>query len=189
MKESKNELLSVPNALSIIRILMIPIYCFFFFHANSRLDYFFCASILAISCVTDFFDGWVARKYKQITRVGKLLDPIADKATQVCLLYSLSIKYPLLLSLLLLLILKDSFQLIALIVAYRKNKALTGALISGKICTAILFLSCILLVLFHGQLNSSMIRFITYVNATAIVTAFINYFRAYYFQTKMIQDI
>ena len=114
MKESKNELLSVPNALSILRILMIPIYSFFFFHANSRLDYFFCASILAISCVTDFFDGWVARKYKQITRVGKLLDPIADKATQVCLLYSLSIKYPLLLSLLFLLILPHRNTLVFL---------------------------------------------------------------------------
>ncbi len=68
----------IPNILTLFRILSIPaiVTCFFLGTKNCLT----CAAILFIlSCITDFLDGFIARRYKQTSRLGQLLDPIADK--------------------------------------------------------------------------------------------------------------
>lgn len=78
----------VPNILTIIRFLLIPIIILFAFHDN----YVATIIILTISGITDILDGYIARKYNFITDFGKLMDPLADKATQVALLAVLAVK-------------------------------------------------------------------------------------------------
>lgn len=78
----------IPNILTIIRFLLIPFILYFLATDNFVIAILF----LAISGITDVLDGTIARKYNYITDFGKLMDPLADKATQVATLVSLFLK-------------------------------------------------------------------------------------------------
>ena len=124
MKDWKKEIYTIPNLLSLFRLILIPVYVTIYLKADCASDYALSASILALSCLTDLIDGRIARKYNMISTLGKILDPIADKATQFFLLLCLAVEYPVLWSLTSLFIIKESFQLIALVIAYSKGKML-----------------------------------------------------------------
>ncbi len=79
LKEYFTGCLTIPNLLSLIRIALIPVFAVLFYDGN----YLWAVIVLAISGSTDFFDGKIARKFNQISALGKLLDPIADKLTQI----------------------------------------------------------------------------------------------------------
>lgn len=72
--------MNLPNKLSILRILLIPVFTVFFFLPQIPFNYVISASIFAIAAATDFLDGHIARKYNLVTNLGKFIDPIADKA-------------------------------------------------------------------------------------------------------------
>ena len=76
-KEKK--VIITPNQLSVLRILMIPLFCVFFYVKAIPNNYFWSAVVFTVAALTDFFDGYVARKYNMITDMGKFLDAIADK--------------------------------------------------------------------------------------------------------------
>ena len=76
------ELFNIPNCLCYLRIILIPIFLHRYFLAGSKEDYYICATILIISGLSDFLDGYIARHYQMITDFGKVIDPIADKLTQ-----------------------------------------------------------------------------------------------------------
>ena len=189
MKDWKNEILTVPNLLSLFRLILIPVYVMIYLKADHPSDYALAAAVLAVSCLTDLVDGKIARKFGMISTVGKVLDPVADKATQFCLLMCLAIEYPVLWSLSTLFVIKESFQLIAMLVAYRKGKMLKGALLSGKICTTVLFLSLIVMVLLHDTISRTWVNVITCVDAAFMLVAFVDYVIAYWKNTPMIEDI
>ncbi|MDR1031914.1 MAG: CDP-diacylglycerol--glycerol-3-phosphate 3-phosphatidyltransferase [Holosporales bacterium] len=68
----------IPNALTLFRILSIPAIVVCLYVRGSFASW--CAAILfMLSCLTDFLDGFIARRWGQVSRLGKLLDPIADK--------------------------------------------------------------------------------------------------------------
>ncbi len=69
---------TIPNIISFIRILLIPVFGVLFY----RGELLWALLILALSGLTDFFDGKLARKLNQVSELGKMLDPIADKLTQ-----------------------------------------------------------------------------------------------------------
>lgn len=79
IKELFTGCLTVPNLLSVIRILLIPVFAVLF----NNGDYLWAVIVLAISGLTDFFDGKIARRFNQISALGKILDPIADKLSQI----------------------------------------------------------------------------------------------------------
>lgn len=83
MKENLKSLfegcLTVPNLISLIRILLIPVFGVLFYKGQVGWSVF----VLALSGFTDFLDGKIARKFNQVSALGKLLDPIADKLTQI----------------------------------------------------------------------------------------------------------
>ena len=74
---SKN-VFTVPNLLSFIRILLIPVFAILF----SKGQLLWAVAALALSGLSDFFDGKIARRFNQVSELGKILDPIADKLTQ-----------------------------------------------------------------------------------------------------------
>ena len=69
---------TIPNIISFIRIILIPVFGVLFY--NGQL--LWALLILALSGFTDFIDGKLARKLNQVSELGKMLDPIADKLTQ-----------------------------------------------------------------------------------------------------------
>jgi cardiolipin synthase (CMP-forming) len=70
-----SRVVTIPNVLSLLRLLLIPV----FLVLVIRGDYGYAVLTLAVSSITDFADGFIARRFDQVTRVGQLLDPIADR--------------------------------------------------------------------------------------------------------------
>ena len=133
-------------------------------------------------------DGKIARHFNMISTLGKILDPIADKATQFTLTLCLSIKYPILRFVLVLFIVKELFQGIAGLVNLRRGKMLPGALLAGKVCTTVLFISLILLVLMP-DLNETIIDAIAITDLAFLSWSFISYILAYFGKKKKVQDL
>jgi len=84
---TKNKNLNIPNLLALIRLLLAPVMYLFLVNQDalifegihpSWLNYF-AAFIFVLASATDFFDGYIARTFDQITVMGKILDPLADK--------------------------------------------------------------------------------------------------------------
>ena len=112
-KDWKKDIFTIPNLLSMFRLILIPVYILIFIKAEEIWDYYIAAGILAVSCLTDLIDGKIARHFNMISNLGKILDPVADKATQFSLIVCLATKYRILWYLLLLFVIKEGFQLIA----------------------------------------------------------------------------
>ena len=188
IKDWKKEIFTIPNLLSLFRLLLIPVYMTIYLNAAQTKDYIAAAIILAVSCLTDMVDGKIARKYNMISTIGKVLDPIADKVTQFTLIICLSIKYPILWHLVVLFVIKESFQFCAGLVTFRKGRMLTGALITGKICTAVLFVSLTVMILLPN-ITSQAVNIITIVDGIFMIIAFGDYIRAYFGHGDQIQDL
>ena len=188
MKDRKRELFSIPNLLSFFRLVLIPVYAYIYLNATQTYQYFIAGSIMAVSCLTDMIDGKIARHFNMITTLGKILDPVADKVTQFTLTLCLSLKYPVLLPVLSLFVVKEGFQLIAGLFFWRKGRMLPGALMAGKVCTTVLFISLIALVLFPNM-NPAAVNLIALVDSVFLFISFINYILAYFGRNKKIQDM
>ena len=71
--------MNLPNKLTILRVVMIPVFVAVFFISKIPYNFIISAGIFALAALTDFLDGYIARKYNLVTNLGKFLDPIADK--------------------------------------------------------------------------------------------------------------
>lgn len=188
VKDWKKEIFTIPNLLSLFRLVLIPVYVAIYLNAENNADYYLAAGILTVSCLTDLIDGKIARHFNMISSLGKILDPLADKATQFTLIICLTVKYNVLRYLVALFVLKESFQLIAGSLRLRKKKMLKGALISGKVCTTILFISLILMVMLPS-LSNNVVTVIAIVDAAFMLVAFAEYVLAYFFMDNKFQSL
>lgn len=188
IRDWKKEIRTIPNILSIFRLLLIPAYTTAYFKASTNADYVVAAGILTLSCVTDLLDGMIARKFHQVTTLGKILDPLADKATQCTLLLILTPTHKLLWLLTVLFLCKETFQLVAAIILWKQGKVLKGALYSGKICTAIIFTSLILLIMLPN-IHQAVVSVITFVDLLIMAVAFLDYVFTYLRVSNRFQSI
>ena len=151
-KVSKN--LNIPNMLSVIRILLIPVFIVFYMKADSEhYDYYaYAASALIASGLSDLFDGVIARKFNQITELGKILDPIADKLTQLAVVIFVAIKLNnSILSLALMgFVIKEVLMLVGGFIILRKKIAMQASKWYGKIATAVFYVVMAAIALFEG---------------------------------------
>ena len=184
----KKEILTIPNLLSLFRLLLIPVYVVIYVNAKDASGYYLSAAILAISCLTDMIDGKIARHFDMVTAIGKILDPLADKATQFTMIICLSIKHPVIHSLIVLFVIKEGFQLIAGSINLKHGKMLKGALLSGKICTTVLFVSLIIMVMLP-DLTSKIITIITVIDLIFMLVAFLDYIITYANKSSRFQYI
>ncbi len=80
----------VPNLLTIIRILIVPFYIWLTFFEKTDFSLKLAFALFIIASLTDYLDGYLARKYKAITDFGKIMDPLADKILVICALAALA---------------------------------------------------------------------------------------------------
>ena len=170
-KNWKKEIFTIPNVLSFFRLALIPVYVDIYLSAEEPYHYYLAAAILAVSCLTDLIDGKIARHFNMMTTLGKFLDPVADKATQFTLIVCLAIRYPVLWYL----------------TAFFVGKILNRALLSGKICTTILFVSLILMVMIP-TLADETVTMIALVDAIFMLISFVHYILAYCGKVKKAFD-
>lgn len=70
--------MNIPNLLTVLRVLLIPVFIALFYMPFSW-SYFAASSVFALAAITDWFDGYLARRLEQSTAFGAFLDPVADK--------------------------------------------------------------------------------------------------------------
>lgn len=188
IKDWKKEVFTIPNFLSMFRLLLIPVYIYIYLNAAQPFEYVLAGTILAVSCLTDMIDGKIARHFNMISTLGKILDPIADKATQFAMILCLAMKHPVLWTVLGLFVVKECFQMIVGIVYLKKGQMLPGALMVGKVCTTILFISLIILVLLPG-LSQTVISVIALIDTVFLIISFVGYFMAYFGNNVKVQKL
>ena len=171
---SKKDLFTIPNLLSFLRLALVPVFTSLYLQGNFSLA----SIVLAISCLTDLLDGFIARRFHMITDLGKFLDPLADKVTQLSLLLCLPSRYPLVKSLVPLFLAKEVTQCGLAYFHFRQGKMLSGALWTGKISTAILFSSFLGLMVFP-QLPFTLVKALVLMDSTVMILALASYLMVY----------
>ena len=174
----KKDVLTIPNMLSLFRLALIPLYVSIYLNAEDAADYYLASAILAVSCLTDLIDGQIARHFNMISTVGKVLDPLADKITQFTLVVCLAVRHSVLWIIVCLIFVKEIFQLIAGIIAFRRGRMLKGAQITGKVCTTVLFISLILMVMLP-ELKPTVVNWIALIDGIFLLIAFADYVTVY----------
>ena len=188
MKSWKKEILTIPNLLSLFRLGLIPVYIQLYLRAREPVQFYTAGMIMALSCLTDLVDGKIARQFNMVSTLGKILDPLADKITQFTLTVCLSLKYPVLNPVLALFVGKELIQLALGAFYLCRGKMLSSALMAGKICTTVLFISLISLVLFPG-IPDAAVKAIAIGNSVFLVISFVSYLLAYFGRTPQIKDL
>ncbi len=89
MKDLFKGSLTIPNLLSVIRILLIPVFIYLYYK-DMKVE---AVIVLAVSGITDTLDGKIARRFNQISDLGKILDPVADKLSQIAIAIMLFIEF------------------------------------------------------------------------------------------------
>ena len=72
----EDRILTIPNIISVVRLLCVPVFLWLLFDQENRLA---AAGLLAVLGATDWVDGYIARHYDQVSNLGKVLDPVADR--------------------------------------------------------------------------------------------------------------
>ena len=178
--------MSIPNILSIFRLVLIP---FFTYYIVVKDNFLVAGILLVISGITDYFDGYIARKFNMKTNLGKILDPLADKFTQLTAVICLAIKgYAVMWFLAVFLFLKDLSLLIGGIMLYQKKDGMVPSNIFGKFATLVFYVAVVLLTLF-GQYFSENVKYIIAVVIVFVcLVAFISYvFKFFSIRSKKIQ--
>ena len=143
MKIFTKENLTIPNLLSLFRILTIPFFIYFYMK-----DMVYVAIIvLVVGGLSDCVDGYIARKFNQITELGKMLDPLADKLTQAAIAVCIAFKYPIIAPVLIFFIVKELIMLIGAVVLIKKGARPVAANWYGKLGTILFYLSVTVVVI------------------------------------------
>jgi CDP-diacylglycerol--glycerol-3-phosphate 3-phosphatidyltransferase len=129
--------MNIPNILSGLRIFAIPVIVFLIIHTNNH-NYPLLIVVFFFTILLDFFDGFLARKLSQETKLGKILDPLADKLMVSCIVIALIIKTDFPIWLGILIIGRDLLILTAAVVIFKGKQVITPSILVGKVTFALL---------------------------------------------------
>ncbi|MDE7262183.1 MAG: CDP-alcohol phosphatidyltransferase family protein [Oscillospiraceae bacterium] len=135
-KDSRKQIFTIPNLLSFFRLLLVPViawlYCW-------KKDYPLTALVLVLSGATDIADGFIARHFDMVSDMGKVLDPVADKLTQVTALACLLTRFQAIWWPLGMMVIKETAMTVMGILVIRRTKAVYSAAWHGKLATVMLY--------------------------------------------------
>ncbi len=166
----KHKIITIPNILSLFRLLLIPVIMWLYI---VKKDPLWTTAILVLSGVTDVVDGIIARKCHMVSDFGKAFDPIADKLTQIAMLFCLVSRFRWMLLPLCVMVIKEVTAGILGLLVIRKTGNVNGAVWHGKATTVSLYSMMIIhLIWFNipGVISGILIGACT---ALALLSAFI----------------
>ncbi|MDD6266645.1 MAG: CDP-alcohol phosphatidyltransferase family protein [Clostridium sp.] len=177
----ENRIITIPNILSIFRILLLPLFVYLYLHAETTWEFLRAAIVLAVSALTDLADGKIARRFNMISKLGKVLDPIADKLTHITIAFCLCWQIPQMIYVFVLLLVKElSMMFMALYGTFRKNKKIwDSAQWYGKVCTTIVFVIFIVLALFP-QIPTPVINALLFICSFSLLGSLVMYIRMFW---------
>lgn len=176
---------TIPNIISFVRLLMIPFFAICYFSDNIQNRYIFCIILVVLSGLSDVIDGFIARKFNMISDLGKILDPIADKLTQVVILLCLCINHPSLFLMFGVLFLKELFTLFAAIYVLSNGIKPISARWWGKLSTIVIFLTMFYTVLLDlVDISRIPLYILTFASIICMIISLSGYFRMFSGQVK-----
>lgn len=140
------QILTIPNLLSLFRLCLIPIFVLLYVREE---NYPATAFVLILSGFTDIADGFIARRFHMTSDLGKVLDPAADKLTQLAMLLCLLTRFPRMAWPLFLLVVKECSDTLSGYLVVRRTGIVLGAEWHGKAATCALFAAIVLHVLWY----------------------------------------
>ena len=162
---------TIPNMLSLFRLALIPAVVATYLTDRSI---WLPAVLLGLSGLTDLFDGAIARKFNQVSEVGKLLDPIADKLTQIAVIFSLAVKTPSLWWLVAIIGIKEILQGIGGLLLLRSDVKVHAAEWFGKVATVLFYVVMVAIVVFPDMPTTLMYALIALVAAAMIAARIVD---------------
>lgn len=170
--------MNLPNTLSIFRMCLVPVFVLVFFsgreHAMAQA-----AAIYFLAGATDVLDGFIARHFNMITKLGKILDPLADKLMTITVFICITIRGIIPWWLIVLLFAKDFVMILGGIKLYREVSGVFAANVFGKATTVFLVLGGIVMMLFNDSLSPTF-KLVFELGAIIMsALAFVSYLRQY----------
>lgn len=141
----KDQVLTIPNLLSLLRLALIPLILWQFCVLHDRR---MAAFLVLLSGLTDVADGFIARHFHMVSDLGKILDPVADKLTQGALILCLMSEYRLMRVLIVLFALREAVQLLLGWLTLKLHDQVNSAQWYGKLTTVLLYAVMMVLILF-----------------------------------------
>lgn len=167
-----SDLFTVPNLITYVRFILIIPFAYFFL----KEQYISSAICIGLSGLTDCFDGLAARKLNQVTSLGKILDPIADKVTLLVVVVCMVIFVPVVLPVLIILLLKDVLMLLGGTDLINKGITPPAAKWYGKVGTVVFYISVCIIVFLKAFLNYENFALdLTLLSVTALTMIFALY--------------
>ena len=168
---TKEQIFTIPNMLSFLRLALIPLIVFFY-HRDNHIA---ALIVIIISSATDIIDGFIARKFNMITDFGKMIDPVADKLTQLAIIICLVGEFPMMLLPLCIMPIKELVSFILRLRLFEVADAVEGAAWHGKANTVILYLVICLHVLLWDAINPVLSTALIIFSASFMIFSFIMY--------------
>ena len=147
-------IVTIPNILTLFRLCLIPALVSLYVSAmRGEGDhlFFWAAGVLLLSFLTDVADGFIARTFHMISDLGKMLDPVADKLTQLAMLFCLVFRFfPIMMIPLVLLTVKELVSGVAVLLFMKETGTVAGADWHGKISTFLLYAMMLLHLIWYN---------------------------------------
>lgn len=173
--------MNIPNTLTVIRLCLMPVFLAVYFSPmeNARV---WAMGVLVVSFLTDVLDGYIARNFNQVSNLGKILDPIADKVMQITVLVCLALYNHALIWVVAFVLGKDVILGIGALYMHKKRGITAQANWAGKIaCFVSLALSLVLIFPFRQPLSDMVVwvlgLIIVVFNAIALVSYSMVFFK------------
>ncbi|SDC61794.1 MULTISPECIES: CDP-diacylglycerol--glycerol-3-phosphate 3-phosphatidyltransferase [unclassified Candidatus Frackibacter] len=132
--------MNIANRLTFSRILFIPIFLFAFF-VQFKYHLLIAGIIFFLSGLTDLFDGYIARTYNQVSELGRLLDPLADKLTMIAVFIALAVNQLIPIWILIVVITREFIILFGAILVYLNKADIISPSKFGKYATFFLYVT------------------------------------------------
>jgi len=161
--------MNTANFLTTSRIILLPIFLITFF-SSIKYNLLFAGIVFGISALTDLFDGYVARKYNQVTDLGRMLDPLADKLTLITVFIALAIKKYMPYYLVIIIFIREFIILVGSIFAYFNDDAIINPSKFGKTATFLLYVAA-----FSYILQLPILSMVIYIAVPLTIISGVNY--------------
>lgn len=139
--------MNIPNALSLLRLCLVPVFVLAYFQPGENA-HAWAAFIYTLAFATDIADGYIARKYNMITKLGRILDPMADKLMTFAVIICVALDGAIPMWAIAVFFCKEALMALGGLIMYRRVKDVNPANWWGKASTGVFFVVLAALVLF-----------------------------------------
>ncbi|BCN31426.1 CDP-diacylglycerol--glycerol-3-phosphate 3-phosphatidyltransferase [Anaeromicropila herbilytica] len=177
--------MNLPNKITIFRICLIPVFLFFLLDDSIPNGDYISAAVFVVASLTDFADGYIARKYNLVSNFGKFMDPLADKLL-VCSALICFVQLDLVPAWIIIVIISREFIISGFRLVASDNGVVIAASYWGKFkTTAQMIMSVLLIVNFDGVVFNTLEQVFIYISLVLTVVSLIDYL---YKNRKVLSD-